>query len=185
MLYDLKTFFPQKKRIFSAKVLWTTLILAGITAGILRLFSSATFGPPALRPPPTKFDQLTQALLKNPRDPSLHQKLAQVYQAANDLEGAGRELTLALKYNKNPSEINHSLANLREAKSEPEKIEAQIGYWHKILEKAPGYRDGYFQIAVLNYQIYKDREALEAVNKALEVDPNFEPAKKLKRLLSP
>lgn len=59
----------------------------------------------------------------------------------------------------------------------------QIGYWQSVVEKRPDYRDGYFQLSVLSYQIGKKDDAIVYLEKALQIDPNFEEGRKLEQLL--
>jgi tetratricopeptide (TPR) repeat protein len=92
---------------------------------------------------------------------------------------------LALKANPETSLYLQLFTNLKDIKQKPERTKEEIEHWEEITKENPGYRDAYFQIAILSYQIYKDQEALKAVNKALELDPNFESAKKLSQLLLP
>ena len=128
--------------------------------------------------------QIKKEILQNPNRPEVHLKLAQLYQDKNDLENAKKELFLALSLNPDFQEAKKVLEKIRNLEEEPEKIKDEIKNWEEILKEKPGHRDIYFRIAILNWQIYREKEALEAVNKALELDPNFEPAKNFKKLLS-
>jgi len=65
-----------------------------------------------------------------------------------------------------------------------ENIETQIKFWQSVNQKYPGFRDSYFQLALLEYQLkdfYKSREYLE---EALKLDPNFKDGIKLQEILN-
>jgi len=66
---------------------------------------------------------------------------------------------------------------------EKKRIEGEILRWEEILEKYPGYRDVYLRLAVLNWQINNDEKAKENLQKAKDIDPNFEMTKKLEKTL--
>jgi hypothetical protein len=52
------------------------------------------------------------------------------------------------------------------------------------VSKQKGYRDGYFMLAVLNYQLKDFTKAGEYNQKVLSIDPSFSPALELKKVLS-
>jgi tetratricopeptide (TPR) repeat protein len=66
---------------------------------------------------------------------------------------------------------------------EKKRIEVEIRKWEETLEKYPGYRDVYLRLAVLNWQINNQKKAKEHLQKAKELDPNFEITKKLEEKL--
>lgn len=68
---------------------------------------------------------------------------------------------------------------LSTAKKERSSVELQIRYWKGILNQYKGYRDGYYQLALLEYRIGNLSEAFEYNNKALDVDPSFKEARLL------
>jgi len=179
MLYDFKTLskkraikFPKVGQILSvsAFALFSILLI-----NVLRRIEISS---------PSSFALSKKEVLKHPNNPEVHLHLAQLYQEKNDLENAKKELILALSLDPNYQEAKNLLEKIRNIEEEPEKIKEEIKKWEEVLKEKPGHRDIYFQIAVLNWQIYQNQEALEAVNKALELDPNFEPAKNFKKLLS-
>lgn len=45
-------------------------------------------------------------------------------------------------------------------------------YWVGIVAKYPDYKDAYFQLAVVSYQLGETMEAKRAIGKVLEIDPN-------------
>ena len=64
------------------------------------------------------------------------------------------------------------------------KVLEQISYWNSVVEKRADYRDGYFQLSVLSYQIGKKDDAIVYLEKALQIDPNFEEGRKLEKILN-
>ncbi len=76
-----------------------------------------------------------------------------------------------------------SLQKQKEINFERTKIESEIKLWEKISQKFPEYKDAYFQLAVLNYKLGNIEPAKYYVEKALFIDPNFEKAKNLQKIL--
>lgn len=62
-------------------------------------------------------------------------------------------------------------------------VEKQVTYWQDIVGKYHNYRDGYIQLAALEYQLGNNEKAKEYIKKALDIDPNFEPAQQFQQLL--
>lgn len=55
--------------------------------------------------------------------------------------------------------------------------------WQEMTQEKPDYRDGYIEVAQYAYQLGDKNTALTNINKALSLDPNFEPALRLKGLI--
>lgn len=68
-------------------------------------------------------------------------------------------------------------------RAQRENLQSQINFWQSIADKYDGYKDAYFRIAVLEYQLSNFQIAREANTKALVLDPNFDDAKKLEAIL--
>lgn len=68
--------------------------------------------------------------------------------------------------------------------AEKQKILFDISYWENIADSYKGYRDAYFKLALLYYQLKDLDKTKENLNKVLELDPNFEEGRKLERILS-
>ncbi|GEM_PF-1589575 len=64
-----------------------------------------------------------------------------------------------------------------------EKIASEINYWQQVVDKYNNYRDGYFQLSILEYKIGNKDKSRLYLEKVLELDPNFEAAKSLGKLL--
>lgn len=56
-------------------------------------------------------------------------------------------------------------------------------YWEGVIDAYSDYRDGYFKLATINYQLGNIESARINVKKVLELDPNFEPGRKLEKVL--
>jgi tetratricopeptide (TPR) repeat protein len=52
-------------------------------------------------------------------------------------------------------------------------IEETISYWKTVVNKYPDYRDGYFRLSVLSFQVGRDEEAKLYLQKVFALDPNF------------
>lgn len=77
-------------------------------------------------------------------------------------------------------------ANIEEKKSLEQKretIKQQITYWQENARKYPGYRDAYFQLALLEYQLGDAQSSQNYLNKVESIDPNFQEAQKLEKVL--
>lgn len=63
------------------------------------------------------------------------------------------------------------------------KIITEIAFWKKITEQYSGYRDAYYKLALLEYQLNEKQQAKFYLQKALSIDPQFEQGRKLEKLL--
>ncbi|MFH1832813.1 MAG: hypothetical protein ABH816_01415 [Candidatus Levyibacteriota bacterium] len=66
---------------------------------------------------------------------------------------------------------------------ERQKIAKEIIYWKNITDKYSDYRDGYFQLAVLEYKLGDIKASKQYLEKTLELDPNFEEGRRLEKLI--
>jgi len=65
-----------------------------------------------------------------------------------------------------------------------QNLQSQINFWQSVWQKYPGYKDAYFQAAILEYQLSDFQKAQDYNQKALMLDPNFENAIKLEDVLN-
>ncbi len=72
--------------------------------------------------------------------------------------------------------------DLRQVVAQRQTLNSQMQTWESVAQKYPGYRDAYFQAAVLAYRLGDRGKEKEYLGKALRIDPNYEPAKKLEFL---
>lgn len=68
---------------------------------------------------------------------------------------------------------------------EAEKKNAAIGlvFWNNQIKEKPNYRDAYFSLALIYYQIKDFKNSSEYLQKAMEIDPNFKEGKELGEIL--
>jgi tetratricopeptide (TPR) repeat protein len=64
-----------------------------------------------------------------------------------------------------------------------QQMQSKINFWQSIADKYEGYKDAYFQMAVLDYQLGNLQKAKSENKKALSLDPNFTDAQKLEVVL--
>lgn len=102
-----------------------------------------------------------------------HLALGKELLAHNQLDEAEKEFILA-------GVDTSPIQNLR---TQPEKIKEQIIFWEKVVAQFPNYRDAHLKLAILNYKINRLFDAKKYLDKALDIDPNNETAKKLSSLL--
>ena len=72
--------------------------------------------------------------------------------------------------------VSKSLSTLRSIEGERSKIEREVRYWEKIISTRPDYRDAYFKLALLEYQLGDSDKTRIYLEKTLEIDPNYTPA---------
>src|SRR3989338_4803642 len=65
-----------------------------------------------------------------------------------------------------------------------ENIETQIKFWKSVNQKYMGFRDSYFQLALLEYQLKDFDKSREYLEEALKLDPNFKDGIKLQEILN-
>lgn len=178
-------FFPQIFRKFAAKILkidWRWLVLAFLT-----LFFLVNLG--GVFWPKNSFERVKISILKAYQNPKSHLELAQIYLKNNDLKNAQKEVQIAEELLKRGGEEQEKRQVLGFGKKvenllkDPGMLQKEITDWEKIKNDLPGYRDAYLQLAKLHWQLYQNDLAKEYLNKALELDPNFEPAKEFKKIL--
>jgi|SRR5579859_6674970 len=62
-------------------------------------------------------------------------------------------------------------------------IQKEIIFWQENTRKYPGYRDAYFQLALLEYQLGNSQFSQDYLNKVISLDPNFDKARQLEKIL--
>ena len=65
-----------------------------------------------------------------------------------------------------------------------QEIVNNILYWEKVVDKYKDFRDGYFQLAVLEYRIRNFDKSKHYLDKVLALDPNFAQGRKLEEILN-
>ena len=59
----------------------------------------------------------------------------------------------------------------------------EVKFWEENLSKYPEYRDAYFRLAVLEYELRNFEKSEEYLEKVFKLDPSFKEGKKLEKLL--
>jgi tetratricopeptide (TPR) repeat protein len=67
-----------------------------------------------------------------------------------------------------------NLAQARLVQDSNQKVVSEIAQWKKMADTYTGYRDIYYRIAFLEYSQGNLDEAKKYIQKALDVDPNFD-----------
>lgn len=131
--------------------------------------------------PKTELQSLKDNFLKNPESVEVKLKNIEALLKENQFQ-ASEEILKSISQDQ-----NGDLNQLWQEKhySDPEDIKELIKAWEKIIEDKPQYRDAYLQLTILNYKIKEIQKAKDNLNKALEIDPNFELTKKLKEIILP
>ncbi|MDO8621024.1 MAG: hypothetical protein Q7R31_01970 [Candidatus Levybacteria bacterium] len=62
-------------------------------------------------------------------------------------------------------------------------ILSQIQVWQEIVGKYKDYRDGYLTLSILEYRLGDNDKARFYLQKTLSIDPNFEKARDLEKIL--
>ena len=71
-----------------------------------------------------------------------------------------------------------NVVKITQISSQRQNMQGKINFWQSIADKYDGYKDAYFQMAILDYQLGNFPKAKDENAKALLLDPNFNDAKK-------
>lgn len=72
--------------------------------------------------------------------------------------------------------LQNTLQQADLAKEERIKLTKELAYWQSVTRQYNNYRDAYFKVAILQYQLGEMFQAKETLNKVVALDPNFENA---------
>lgn len=72
----------------------------------------------------------------------------------------------------------------RQLDKERREIISNINFWKDFVSKHRDYRDGYFQLAILEYRLNDLGKAKLYLEKSLAIDPNFEKGRELEQILN-
>ncbi len=102
------------------------------------------------------------------------------------LSGASAILSLVLICALMVSSVSlyNNLSSFSRLTNSRQQIKGDINFWQSILEKYDGYKDAYFQRALLEYKLGEYAQAKQDNSKALLLDPNFTDAQNLQKLLA-
>lgn len=63
------------------------------------------------------------------------------------------------------------------------KLYGEKQHWERVVAKYPDYRDGYYQLAIIEYSLGNKEQAKYYLVKTFEIDANFEEGKELEKIL--
>jgi len=66
---------------------------------------------------------------------------------------------------------------LSKIKKERANYVQEIAFWKRVVAQYEGYRDGYFKLSLLTYQLGEKIQARSYLQKAMDLDPNFQEGK--------
>lgn len=72
--------------------------------------------------------------------------------------------------------FNQNLKEFNKIQREKLSLASELSYWQQLVKEYGGYRDAYFRIAQLEFQLGKTGEAKKSIEKVLSLDPNFKEA---------
>lgn len=174
----------------SVKIPWGKIRLV---VGLLWFLGIQAAG---LLSPKSEFEKAKEGIMKNPADLGARLVLAEELLKNNQLEEAEKELKIISNFqipiSKKAQSANKvvlgttSKANelwQQKQESDPGDLEVLIQKWQEILEEKPNYRDGWLKLALYLIKVGRINEAQEALQKAKELDPNYEVIEELEKLL--
>lgn len=174
---------PHISRVFSApfvKQVWRGFVLNALLCLILLTIYSILY------PEQEMLRNAKNRVLMEPYSSESHTNLGSTYEAFGAVSLAKEEYKtaqyLAVK-EQNQRVLGASTIALSSLKNEPTRLLSQRNAWIGIIKQYPGYRDAYLQLGALYYQLKNIDRAEEAVNKAIEIDPNSEVGQRLKTII--
>jgi tetratricopeptide (TPR) repeat protein len=165
-----KLTFPHIPRLFSAitVVVWILLILLFVIN--VRIASKR----------PSPLTSFYDSSLTNPFSPDSHITTALSLWNQGLRESAKNEILLAqdLYDPDTPSVLGVATSPsvlLEKWESQPQKLRGDYSFWKLVADTKPDYRDGLIMTGLYAYQLDKIQEAREYLNKAHDLDPNYQP----------
>lgn len=138
--------------------------------------------------PRSKIDKNRLAVARWPLSIKKHVQMAKTFFENGNLEKAKLEITKAKKlyqFFKFFDFRGKAKKYLKEGENlinQPEAIKKKIDYWETVLKTKPNFRDVYLRLSLLYYQLYEDKKAKQAWEKAFYLDPNNEIVREVGRL---
>ena len=81
-------------------------------------------------------------------------------------------------------DLYKSLTLERRLIGETSELQRKLNFWESEISKHPNFRDAYFNLALIKYQLKDFNSSKNNLEKALEIDPNFKAGIRLKEILS-
>lgn len=171
--------FPHFPRFFAARF-WREAIRLSVLAIIVTSFLFLRSDSSSL----SHFEKLKFTVIKGyQKNPQAHLELARKYQRVNDFENARHEILLGLAFEPENKDLKAALMEMEKLINQPQEVAVEIERWEKVNQDSPGYRDAYLKLAQLYFSLYQNEKAQENLDKALELDPNFEPTRNMEKIL--
>jgi tetratricopeptide (TPR) repeat protein len=128
------------------------------------------------------------AVLAHPRSPRAHLQLAEVAAFNFDWELSKKEYQMAYELysqnkNINSEELDSLFSNVEFTVFKERYLREEIARWEGIIEKQPGYRDGYLRLALFYYQLSIKERAFDNWQRAWKLDPNNEQVSRVGKLI--
>ncbi len=79
--------------------------------------------------------------------------------------------------------ISTGIEEKQSAEAQNKRVEKQITFWQGVVKKYTNYRDGYFELSVLEYRLKNFTKSEYYLQKTLYLDPGFKEGLKLQILL--
>ena len=77
------------------------------------------------------------------------------------------------------AQLKKTLHQAEVAKGQRAELTKELAYWQDVVRQYGNYRDAYFKIATIQYQLGEGAQAKKTLEKVVALDPNFENAKVL------
>lgn len=82
------------------------------------------------------------------------------------------------------SNLDSNLKKREQLQKERTAIQQDAEFWQDVTQKYPNYRDAFFRVAVLEYQLGNIEKARLNLQKALKLDPNFIKGREFEKVLN-
>ena len=122
-----------------------------------------------------------RAINRNPREPRYHRELASVLAKAGMVEGAEQEAEVAYNLNpKNSLTVRSLIATyVALADIDPKYLTRAEELITEAVDQQPTNPQLYYEQALILFKAKKDEEAVEALQKAVELKPDYQKAREL------
>lgn len=81
-------------------------------------------------------------------------------------------------------DLYNNVLKFKKVEAARQKTQQEIKKWEEIAGKHTDYRDAYYKLAVLQYQMGNTGKAKLYLQRVLDLDPNFEPARNFEKILN-
>lgn len=133
--------------------------------------------------PLTPFEKAKLEVFARSNNLQAHLQLAKNFASVFAYKQAEKELQLAMLI-KPSKELRQNLEDIIALQTKPDLLKQKLLLWQNVTQEKPGFRDAFFQEAIIFYQLKRFKEAKSVLQKVFELDPNFEPGRKLEKLFT-